>query len=129
MKGAKIHDCEFIDAGGRWERGEPGVKGGITGGAIFAIWMADCEISDNRFVRTQTGKADEFYGIKVPAGETLPHPPQHHRGELLHRVPLRERRGHRDRPQRLPRHDLDPQARRRAGARRAAAPSTSTTTG
>jgi len=34
MKGAKIHDCEFIDAGGRWERGEPGLKGGITGGAI-----------------------------------------------------------------------------------------------
>ena len=25
MKGAKIHDCEFIDAGGRWARG--GVRG------------------------------------------------------------------------------------------------------
>jgi len=68
MKGAKIHDCEFIDAGGRWERGEPGIKGGITGGAIFAIWMADCEIFDNRFVRTRTGKAEEFYGIKVRQG-------------------------------------------------------------
>ncbi|MFT7513399.1 MAG: hypothetical protein ACI9QL_002612, partial [Candidatus Omnitrophota bacterium] len=32
MKGAKIHDCSFVDAGGRWERGKPGVKGGITGG-------------------------------------------------------------------------------------------------
>ena len=70
MKGAKIHDCEFIDAGGRWERGGvPGLKGGITGGAIFAIWMADSEIYHNRFTRTQMGKADEFYGIKVRQGK------------------------------------------------------------
>jgi hypothetical protein len=69
MKGAKIHDCEFIDAGGRWERGEPGLKGGITGGGIFAIWLADSEISHNRFVRTQTGVADEFYGIKGREGK------------------------------------------------------------
>jgi len=69
MKGAKIHDCEFIDAGGRWERGEPGLKGGITGGAIFVIWIADSEIYDNRFVRTQMGKADEFYGIKGRQGK------------------------------------------------------------
>jgi len=69
LKGSTIHDCEFIDAGGRWERGEPGVKGGITGGAIFSIWMADCEISNNRFVRTQQGPADEFYGIKGRQGK------------------------------------------------------------
>ena len=69
MKVAKIHDCEFMDAGGRWERGEPGLKGGITGGAIFAIWMADSEIAHNRFVRTQLGKADEFYGIKGRQGK------------------------------------------------------------
>jgi nitrous oxidase accessory protein len=69
MKGAKIHDCEFIDAGGRWDRGEPGLKGGITGGAIFAVWIADSEIFDNRFVRTQTGSADEFYGIKGRQGK------------------------------------------------------------
>ena len=69
MQEAKIHDCEFIDAGGRWEKGEPGIKGGITGGAIFPIWMADCEISHNRFVRTQMGKADEFYGIKGRQGK------------------------------------------------------------
>ncbi len=69
MKGAKIHDCEFIDAGGRWERGQPGLKGGITGGAIFPIWMADCEIYDNRFVRTRMGKAQEFYGIKGRQGK------------------------------------------------------------
>lgn len=69
MKGAKIHDCEFIDAGGRWERGEPGLKGGMTGGAIFAIWIADSEIYDNRFTRTQMGAADEFYGIKGRQGK------------------------------------------------------------
>jgi len=69
MQGAKIHDCEFIDAGGRWERGEPGIKGGITGGAIFPIWMADTEIFNNRFVRTRMGKAEEFYGIKGRQGK------------------------------------------------------------
>ena len=70
MKQAKIHDCEFVDAGGRWERGgKPGVKGGITGGAIFAIWMADSEIAHNRFVRTRTAKEHEFYGIKVRQGK------------------------------------------------------------
>lgn len=69
LKGAKIHDCEFIDAGGRWERGQPGVKGGITGGAIFPIWMADCEISHNRFIRTRKGPAEEFYGIKGRQGK------------------------------------------------------------
>jgi hypothetical protein len=69
MKDSKIHDCEFIDAGGRWEKGEPGVKGGITGGAIFSIWMADCEIADNSFVRTNMEKAREFYGIKGRQGK------------------------------------------------------------
>jgi hypothetical protein len=68
MKGARIIDCEFIDAGGRWERGAPGTKGGITGGGIFAIWMADSEIAHNRFVRTQKDQQDEFYGIKVRQG-------------------------------------------------------------
>lgn len=71
MKNAKIHDCEFIDAGGRWEKGAPGLKGGITGGAIFAIWIADSEIAHNRFERTKTGKADEFYGIKIRQGKRL----------------------------------------------------------
>ena len=58
MQRARIHDCEFIDAGGCWQRGKPGVKGGITGGAIFSIWMKDCEISHNRFLRTQMDKAN-----------------------------------------------------------------------
>lgn len=65
MKKAKIHDCEFINAGGRWSKGTPGVKGGITGGGIFACWMSDCEIFDNRFVRTDFAREREFYGIKV----------------------------------------------------------------
>ncbi|TWT92232.1 right-handed parallel beta-helix repeat-containing protein [Neorhodopirellula pilleata] len=65
MKRTKIHDCEFVDAGGRWQKGQPGVKGGITGGGIFAVWMSECEIFDNRFTRTRTGKEHEFYGIKV----------------------------------------------------------------
>lgn len=70
MEGAKIHDCAFVDAGGRWERGGiPGVKGGITGGAIFAIWMKDSEIFNNRFTRTQMEKQDEYYGIKVRQGK------------------------------------------------------------
>ena len=69
LKGAKIHDCEFIDAGGRWERGQQGLKGGITGGAIFSIWMADTEIAHNRFVRTRKGPAEEFYGIKGRQGK------------------------------------------------------------
>ena len=70
MNNAKIHDCEFIDAGGRWKRGgKPGVDGGITGGAIFPIWMSDSEIAHNRFVRTQTSRADEFYGIKGRQGK------------------------------------------------------------
>ena len=116
MKKAKIHDCEFIDAGGRWEKGEPGVKGGITGGAIFAIWMGDCEIFDNRFVRTRKGKARGVLRHQGAAGAAVPRPPQHDRSELLDGVPVRERRGHRDRPQRLPRHHLHPEVRRRGGA-------------
>lgn len=70
MTGAKIHDCEFIDAGGRWQRGGiPGDKGGISAGAIFAVWTADTEIWNNRFTRTQMGKADGFYGIKGRQGK------------------------------------------------------------
>ncbi len=68
MQRAKIHDCEFVDAGGRWDNGKPGVKGGNTGGGIFAVWMSDCEIFDNRFVRTKTEPAEEFYAIKVRQG-------------------------------------------------------------
>jgi nitrous oxidase accessory protein len=68
MQKAKIHDCEFLDAGGRWDAGQPGVKGGNTGGGIFACWMSDCEIFNNRFVRTDEAPEREFYGIKVRQG-------------------------------------------------------------
>lgn len=65
MKQSKIHDCEFIDAGGRWKRGGlPGDDGGISGGAIFGVWTKDTEIFNNRFTRTQPGKRDGHYGIK-----------------------------------------------------------------
>jgi nitrous oxidase accessory protein len=69
MREGKIHDCEFIDAGGRWQKGKASDKGGITGGAIFAIWMRDFEIYNNRFKRTQMEKKDNFFGIKVRQGK------------------------------------------------------------
>jgi hypothetical protein len=53
MKGAKIHDCEFINPGMRYEKGQPGLKGGLTGGAIFGIWMSDTEIWNCRFLNTR----------------------------------------------------------------------------
>lgn len=64
MADARIHDCVFVDAGRRWQKGEPGLRGGITGGGIFAVWMADCEIWNNRFVRTRTAPDEHFYGLK-----------------------------------------------------------------
>ncbi|MDB4369515.1 right-handed parallel beta-helix repeat-containing protein [Akkermansiaceae bacterium] len=68
---SRIHDCEFIDAGGRWAKGEPGLKGGITGGGIFAVWIKDSEIFHNRFTRTQEGKENNFYGIKGRQGKRI----------------------------------------------------------
>ncbi len=69
LSGGNIHDCEFIDAAGRWKRGGvPGVDGGITGGAIFSTWMSDTEIHDNRFLRSQAvqGKKERScFGIKA----------------------------------------------------------------
>jgi nitrous oxidase accessory protein len=61
---SKIHDCIFTDAGQRWENGQPGVKGGNTGGAIFAIWISDTEIWNNRFLVTKTAPNEHYYGIK-----------------------------------------------------------------
>ena len=70
MQRAKIHDCEFIDAGGKWKRaGIPGTDGGISAGAIFAIWMADTEIYNNRFTRTRMGPEHAFFGIKGRQGK------------------------------------------------------------
>ena len=64
MKRVKIHDCTFVDAGQRWEKGKPGVKGGNTGGGIFGIWMSDTEIWNNRFLVTKTAPNEHYYGIK-----------------------------------------------------------------
>ena len=89
MTGAKIHDCEFIDAGGKWKKGGiPGTDGGISAGAIFAVWMKDSEISHNRFTRTRMGKEHAFFRHQRAAGQALPHSSQHHRSRLLHRVPV-----------------------------------------
>ena len=65
MTRAKIHDCTFVDAGQRWENGKPGLKGGNTGGGIFAIWMGDTEIHNNRFLVTKTGPNEHYYGVKT----------------------------------------------------------------
>jgi hypothetical protein len=63
-KRARIHDCTFVDTGMRWQKGEPGVKGGIVGGSIFVIWITDSEIWNNRFLRTKTQPHEHCYGIK-----------------------------------------------------------------
>jgi nitrous oxidase accessory protein len=68
---ASIHDCTFVDAGRRWQKGRPGLEGGITGGAIFAIWIRDSEIRNNRFLRTKSAPHDHFYGIKGRQGKRL----------------------------------------------------------
>jgi len=72
MKESKIHDCEFIDAGGKWERGGiPGTDGGISGGAIFVIWMSDSEIAHNRIRRTKSGRQHGHYGVKGRGGRDI----------------------------------------------------------
>jgi nitrous oxidase accessory protein len=70
-KHARIHDCTFVDAGRRWAKGQPGIKGGITGGGIFAIWISDSEIWNNRFLRTKTAPEEHYYGIKGRQGKRL----------------------------------------------------------
>ncbi len=61
---AKIHDCLFENVGMRWDKGQPGLKGGNTGGAIFAVWMADSEIWNCRFTDTRKLTHEHYYGIK-----------------------------------------------------------------
>lgn len=69
LKDSKIHDCEFIDAGGKWKRdGIPGTDGGISGGGIFTTWMGTTEIAHNRFTRTQEGRENSYFGIKGRGG-------------------------------------------------------------
>jgi nitrous oxidase accessory protein len=71
MKQAKIHDCEWVNAGIRWDKGQPGLKGGNTGGGIFACWMADTEIWNNRFVENRTERHQHYYGIKARQGKRV----------------------------------------------------------
>ena len=76
MRDSRIHDCEFIGAGGRWKRGGvAGVDGGIAGGAIFATWMNDTEIANNRFSYgspdRRPGKSGGHYGIKGRGGKNI----------------------------------------------------------
>ena len=69
---SRIHDCEFVDAGGKWKRGGiPGTDGGISGGAIFVTWMSDGEISHNRIRRTKEGGRHGHYGIKGRGGRRI----------------------------------------------------------
>lgn len=71
-KGARVHDCEFVDAGGKWKRGGiPGTDGGISGGAIFVTWMTDSEIAHNRIRRTKEGRQWGHYGIKGLGGRDI----------------------------------------------------------
>ena len=71
LKQSKIHDCTFVDVGSRWQKGQPGLKGGITGGGIFCIWTQDTEIWNNRFLETRTAPHEHYYGIKGRQGKRL----------------------------------------------------------
>ncbi|MFZ4507305.1 MAG: right-handed parallel beta-helix repeat-containing protein [Fimbriimonas sp.] len=64
MRRVKISGCTFVDAGQRWDNGKLGLTGGLTGGGIFAIWMSDTEIWNNRFLFTKTAPNEHYYGIK-----------------------------------------------------------------
>jgi len=71
-RGAKIHDCEFVDAGGTWKRGGiPGTDGGISGGAMFVTWMTDSEIAHNRIRLTKDGREHGHYGVKGRGGRRI----------------------------------------------------------
>lgn len=70
MQNSRIHDCEFVDAGGKWKRGGivPVEKGGTSGGAMFLTWVKDSEIAHNRFRRTNSTRARAHFGIKGRQG-------------------------------------------------------------
>lgn len=53
---ARIHDSVFIDAGGQADNG-------VTGGSIFATYLKDSEIYNNRILKS-VGREDNVYGIK-----------------------------------------------------------------
>ncbi|MEZ6141793.1 MAG: hypothetical protein R3B84_14575 [Zavarzinella sp.] len=57
MSQAKIHDCIFVNAGGKWSKGQPSTKGGITGGAFL---LSGCLIRKFSTI--------DFYGQKRKKG-------------------------------------------------------------
>jgi nitrous oxidase accessory protein len=71
LKQSRIHDCTFLNVGSRWQKGQPGLKGGITGGGIFCIWTQDTEIWNNRFLETRSAPHEHYYGIKGRQGKRL----------------------------------------------------------
>lgn len=64
MDGSTIRDCNFIDAGGKWSNGSPGVSGGVVGGGIYVSYVKTSEFYNNRFWRTLTAPERSFFGIK-----------------------------------------------------------------
>jgi nitrous oxidase accessory protein len=58
MSDFRVHDCEFLDAGGRY--------GHTTGGALFMHWSKDSEFWNNRIAKTED--ASNFYGFKGYGG-------------------------------------------------------------
>lgn len=72
LQNSRIRDCEFIDAGGKWKRGGvPGTDGGISGGAIFAVWSKNTEIAHNRISRTNETRERAHFGIKGRGGSQI----------------------------------------------------------
>jgi nitrous oxidase accessory protein len=60
MNDAKIHDNEFVDAGGKY--------GGRTGGALFMTWVKFSEFWNNRISKTPDCPRN-FYGFKGKQGK------------------------------------------------------------
>ena len=88
MKNSKVHDCKFIDAGGKWKRGGiPGTDGGISGarslrsGQMIVSSPITVSFAPKTVKRRPTS-------VSRTRGKTYPHSPQHHRCQLLYRVPV-----------------------------------------
>jgi nitrous oxidase accessory protein len=60
MNDAKIHDNEFVDAGGKYS--------GRTGGALFMTWVKHSEFWNNRIYKTENCERN-FYGFKGKQGK------------------------------------------------------------
>jgi hypothetical protein len=58
MKCLRVHDCVFVDAGGKF--------GSTTGGALYMHWSADSDFWNNRISKTE--RAANFFGFKGYGG-------------------------------------------------------------